>query len=440
MAREQIPNYIARKSKWTAMFKTGGIFFWPMFAVFVILTLVHLSTFSHPFKILGMGHTAYEIEKVDSTCTEEGHKAYYICWKCDKLYSDKKLTKEITKEDTVIKKKDHTLVHNEAVDSTYENDGCVEHWACTTCYNTFADKDAKTELDVVAIPKLSHADDNGHVHNLTKKTEKVENACGGAKNVTYFACDGCDKIYFDNLGEKEFDRFAHTPEFVEATESTCTERGTVEHYKCTTCKKLFSDAACTNELTEADINLGYGHTLHHGVAVGATYEGYKDIYFCMECDKMHTMFATEDGEINIERPYTVVLFKIRFCLWTLIIGAYALLCLILYVCALIRIKCHYVEFYDTYVIQRRGVFWKRSKKCVFPHTTRVSVRRHFFNYGDIQVDVIGPCAWDVDLTGYARPDDVRDYLVDHMIDPATVESISSNPYIAALGVCPDNIF
>ena len=39
--------------------------------------------------------------------------------------------------------------------------------------------------------------------------------------------------------------------------------------------------------------------------------------------------------------------------------------------------------------------------------------------------------WDVKFDDMSRPDDLRDYLVYHMLNSAAVENISNNPYIAA---------
>ena len=44
------------------------------------------------------------------------------------------------------------------------------------------------------------------------------------------------------------------------------------------------------------------------------------------------------------------------------------------------------------------------------------------------------------MRGFARPEDLREYLHDYMINSATVERISNNPYIAALGVATDDLF
>ena len=295
MAREQIPNYIARKSKWTAVFKTGGVVFWPMFLLLVALIVLHLNTVTH----LGMGHTIYKISAKAPTETEQGNITCYACSDCGKIYSDTKLTKKVTKDDIVI-----------AATGT-----------------------------------------------LTRSVQPASNS---------------------------------------------------------------------------------EHTLYHGVAIKGIHENYKDIYFCLDCEDGSVMYENANGSKTIERPGTITLFGMTFFVWTLVLGVYALICLITLICAFICIRYQYVEFYDSYVIQKRGVFYRQSRKSIFPQASRVSVRKHLFNYGDVYIDVVGP--WDVDLTGIARPEDVREYLVDHMISPSSVDGLSSNPYIAALGVSPDTIF
>ena len=93
----------------------------------------------------------------------------------------------------------------------------------------------------------------------------------------------------------------------------------------------------------------------------------------------------------------------------------------------------YVEFYDDYVVQKTGVFFKTSKKTAFPEVTGVRTYKNILGYGNVYIDAVGP--WDVEgdlLKKIARPEDLREYLVDHMINSAAVENISNNPYLAAL--------
>ncbi len=65
------------------------------------------------------------VEAKDATCTEDGNIAYYVC-ECGKLYSDEACTKEITKEDTVVKATGHD----------WKDATCTEPKTCKTCGET----------------------------------------------------------------------------------------------------------------------------------------------------------------------------------------------------------------------------------------------------------------------------------------------------------------
>lgn len=52
----------------------------------------------------------------------------------------------------------------------------------------------------------------------------------------------------------------HTPEKITAIPATCTTGGTVEHYHCGGCDKLFSDFSCTREVTAEELSVApLGH-------------------------------------------------------------------------------------------------------------------------------------------------------------------------------------
>ena len=112
-----------------------------------------------------------------------------------------------------------------------------------------------------------------------------------------------------------------------------------------------------------------------------------------------------------------------------ILGLWCLFPILISLVKIIILKHKFIEFYDTYVIERTGVFFKHTKKTVFPEVTAVTTYKNILGYGDVYIDVVGP--WDVTFDRMARPDDLRDYLVYHMLNNAAVENISNNPYIAA---------
>ena len=97
----------------------------------------------------------------------------------------------------------------------------------------------------------------------------------------------------------------------------------------------------------------------------------------------------------------------------------------------IRIKHHYFEFYDSYVVEKWGVFVKTSHKTIFPRIIEVKTTKRLLNYGNVEVNVVGPRGDLDNLTNIARPKVLCDFLEYHMLGEAAVENISNNPYIAA---------
>ena len=110
---------------------------------------------------------------------------------------------------------------------------------------------------------------------------------------------------------------------------------------------------------------------------------------------------------------------------TLACGVLAFIPLMAIIVRVIILKNTYVEFYDTYVIKRRGVFNKTEEKCMFPKVLSCNVYRSFwgrvFNFGNIKIDAIGP--WDVDLNNIKRPMYIRKYLENHFISAKEIKSM-----------------
>ena len=118
-----------------------------------------------------------------------------------------------------------------------------------------------------------------------------------------------------------------------------------------------------------------------------------------------------------------------FSSWWVVLGAWCVFPITICVVKVIILRHKYIEFYDNCVIERWGVFNKHTKKTVFPEVTAVTTQKNILGYGDVFIDVVGP--WDVKFDDMSKPDDLRDYLVYHMLNDAAVENISNNPYIAA---------
>ncbi len=81
----------------------------------------------------GTGHSSpTEHRKVESNCTQQGHKTYYTCSKAccsDKFYSDSTLTNEVKYDSLLLPLADHVL----SVDSA-KNTQDNHTWVCSVCH------------------------------------------------------------------------------------------------------------------------------------------------------------------------------------------------------------------------------------------------------------------------------------------------------------------
>jgi len=163
-----------------------------------------------------------------------------------------------------------TLTHHDAATSTCSQKGNVEYWECPDCHKTFSDASGSTVLNDYE----TSIDENNHVH-VTHHTEVP----------------------------------AH-----------CDKNGTIEYWSCDDCKKLFSDADCTNETTEADLVIAMFANPY--VQVGtyqndATYLAYgcsnnycgtQALYYKSEIDSCkilsYAFFSNKSG-VNLEKEVWV---------------------------------------------------------------------------------------------------------------------------------------
>lgn len=92
-------------------------------------------------------HKAVKTEAKAATCTEAGNTAYWYCPDCGKYFSDEALTKEITKDATVVAATGHnhvTKVDAKAATSTAA--GNITYWYCSDCGKYFSDEALTKEI------------------------------------------------------------------------------------------------------------------------------------------------------------------------------------------------------------------------------------------------------------------------------------------------------
>ena len=98
-------------------------------------------------------HSTTLVPAVEATCVDKGHRAYYTCSGCSKLFADKNATEELTEADVTPKTDPNNHVGGteirDAKDATYTEEGYTGDTYCLGCGNKIAEGHA--------IPKLTPA-------------------------------------------------------------------------------------------------------------------------------------------------------------------------------------------------------------------------------------------------------------------------------------------
>lgn len=104
-------------------------------------------------------HALVEVAEVPATCDKDGAKTHWKCEVCGDLYLDEGMKTPVTDPNTlVIAKLGHKATHVPAKPATVEAEGVVEHWYCAVCNTYFADAKltktmTKAETILAKLPK-----------------------------------------------------------------------------------------------------------------------------------------------------------------------------------------------------------------------------------------------------------------------------------------------
>ena len=182
-----------------------------------------------------------------ASCSEEGNIAYYYCDGCKDYFSDAEGTKEISKADTTLGKLEHSYKW-----VAFNVDGAEYHaQECSKCgdlKNTGnhsggeAYCSGKAVCDVCGF-EYGAVDPDNHIHTEKQITVMPTLEQDGLCNIY---CTDCEKIVaenvkisYDEVCEHELVKVEEVPAKCES----CTDaEGVKEHYECSICGALFSDA------------------------------------------------------------------------------------------------------------------------------------------------------------------------------------------------------
>lgn len=104
-------------------------------------------------------HVLVEVAEVPATCDKDGAKAHWKCEVCGDLYLDEDMKTPIADPNTlVLAKLGHKATHVPGKPATVDAEGVVEHWYCAACNTYFADAKltktmTKAETILAKLPK-----------------------------------------------------------------------------------------------------------------------------------------------------------------------------------------------------------------------------------------------------------------------------------------------
>ncbi len=250
-----------------------------------------------------------KVDAVESTCTEKGTFAHWHCEGCGKNYSDEKCENELESLEAPLKPHETVLVN--AVAATCAEEGMKEYYQCSVCNQTFADKGATEVVKELASLKTEKDPTN---HSKVNKVDAVESTCTVKGTVEHWHCEGCGKNYRDEACKNELESLeaplkTHATELVEAVAATCAEEGMKEYYQCSVCKQTFADKEAKTEVKDlANLKTDKDPANHAGVkkvdAVESTCteKGTFAHWHCEGCGKNYSDEKCENELESLEAP------------------------------------------------------------------------------------------------------------------------------------------
>lgn len=213
-------------------------------------TPITLHEYSKNIYLPKLSHDIKEVKAVAATCTKDGNIAYWVCGRaeCGKFFSEAEATNEIT--DVTVKATGHSVTKITAVKATCTVNGTIEHYKCSKCSVLFSDAAATKVITDITAKAPGHTAGNWQV----KVAAEV-----GKKGTEVKKCTSCNAELETRDIPALTPSHTHTLVLVKKVPATCTANGIIEHYKCSGCAKLFSDAAATKEIADATVKSS-GHS------------------------------------------------------------------------------------------------------------------------------------------------------------------------------------
>lgn len=137
-------------------------------------------------------HSLVKVDAKFATCTENGNTEHYKCTKCNQLFSDVEAT-NATSVDIVTILGHHSLERVSEISANCTENGNKGYFKCNECDRLFLDIEAKQETSLAQVVVGSTG------HNVQKVEAKVA-TCYAPGCVEHYKCANCGETYLDGAG------------------------------------------------------------------------------------------------------------------------------------------------------------------------------------------------------------------------------------------------
>ena len=220
------------------------------------------------------GHNYKSVEKLDPTCTEDGHKPHYECTICHKTYIKNGETYyEVSAEDIVLSAYHKNLEVYEEVKATCSTYGTKAYYKCSNCGKFFSDNAGEHEITDLSAWKES----DGRIEKIPHTFEWVVDtpATKTTTGIKHEECSVCHEKRNENTIIPIIDcEHAHVNK-TDKVAPTCETAGKEAYWYCEDCKKYFSDENCQlviDNINSYGVINALGHSWGDWVVVRAATE------------------------------------------------------------------------------------------------------------------------------------------------------------------------
>ena len=213
-------------------------------------------------EIPAQGHQMTHYPAVAATCAAQGSVEYWHCADCNKNFNSATGGAVLATVTTVENPNKHSnLRHIAAKAATETTEGNMEYWHCEGCGKYYKDANATTEISYndTVISKLNHthtwgdwvSNGNGtHTRNCSGCTATETKDCSGGEATCKdkAVCTVCRQSY------GTVDTANHTGlTHIDAVDATEAANGNIEYWYCDGCGKYYKDADATKKISHEDI-------------------------------------------------------------------------------------------------------------------------------------------------------------------------------------------